>query len=444
VGLAFTGCADDGDDDDDGGGGGSTTFAGVAAGSGVSGALTVTVATSEPIPAARITGPRHEVTATGTFTPTGGSAVVLTGTYNDEDGALILSGGGYTFTGTYANGVISGTFTGPGGSGSFSVLAAPAGTARTYCGTFVSNKGGSGGTFNIAVSGQTLAGVAYVIDDDEAIPLIGTRDDDDSLHISIASSPPLPIAEGQISEDSTTVAGVYDNNEGDTGTFSGELCSSAGGNSTTFAGIAAGHAEVGALTITVQTSTPRPARVRGGGAVAATGIYYHTNVSHPLSGTYDPSTNVFSLSGSGYTFVGVYSSAGRQEGTWTRTGNNGEWVTATVSDSLDAYCGTFTSTSITNPGSVGLVLNGSVAMGVAVGDDSTDPLIPLDGVVEGNQVLIYFPATKNVFASGTIAGGGASITGTYDDGEGDSGTWTTTLCSVPVVVPHARLMGFRR
>jgi hypothetical protein len=423
--TAFTlaGCGSD--DDGPGPGPGATTFAGVAAGTGgTSGSINVTVATATPAPAgpARITRPLTVVNATGTFTLNGGSAIALTGTYDDQTNVLVVTGGGYAFTGVYANGVISGTFTGPGGvDGAFSMQVSTGVAARAYCGEYTSDVGGGGGTFNLVVTGATVSGVAWDVDSDTATPLIGTRLANDSLYVSIASTT-TQVAAGTVSSDSATVSGVY-SIDGDTGTWSGGLCGT-GTGAASYRGIAAGHEESGGLELSVASGS--------GPSLPATGNYRIAGGSTiALSGTYNITTQVFDLSGGGYQFTGAYVSAGRQQGTWTSATSDGQWVTATENAQLDTYCGTFTSNTGGDDGHLGVVLNGNVVTGVAVSADPTATVVPLDGIVSGNVVTIYFPATTDQFATGVIATGGASITGTYDDQAGEAGDWTAQLCPSP-------------
>jgi hypothetical protein len=59
---------------------------------------------------------------TGSVHVTGGETSSLTGTFTPPSGPLYASGGGYTFTGTIQDGLLGGTWTGPGTSGSWTTL----------------------------------------------------------------------------------------------------------------------------------------------------------------------------------------------------------------------------------------------------------------------------------------------------------------------------------
>ncbi len=130
---------------------GSTTVVGVIASASESGVLTVTIATGSLglLPRAgslfafftavtpAYASATASVNATATLVIQGGATIALTGTYDTGTHTLSISGGGYTFTGTYSNGVLSGTFTNPtGGTGGFTGQSGSSGSVVAYCGTF--------------------------------------------------------------------------------------------------------------------------------------------------------------------------------------------------------------------------------------------------------------------------------------------------------------------
>ena len=100
------------------------------------------------------------IAVTGTITvPSTGATIALTGSYDPASGALTVSGGGYTLTGTHAAGVIQGSATGPAGSVTFVVVKGDASAVDRYCGTYRDPEGSSG-TFNLVVKGGVAFGVA--------------------------------------------------------------------------------------------------------------------------------------------------------------------------------------------------------------------------------------------------------------------------------------------
>ena len=148
---------------------GSTTFEGVIAGDSasgqLSGSITLTIATaslSVTSPAVLdIAGVQASVNVTGTLKIEGGASITLTGTYDTGTHALTVSGGGYSFSGSFSNGTLSGTFTAPGGGGgSFSTSSTSgSGAVYSFCGSAVATTAGGGGaTFNLVIN--TGAGTA--------------------------------------------------------------------------------------------------------------------------------------------------------------------------------------------------------------------------------------------------------------------------------------------
>ncbi len=65
-----------------------------------------------------------------------GEIINVTGTYDTATKSFTVSGGGYTITGTVNNGVISGSYTGPGGSGTFSLILGTRAQMTFYCGSY--------------------------------------------------------------------------------------------------------------------------------------------------------------------------------------------------------------------------------------------------------------------------------------------------------------------
>lgn len=154
----------------------TSTFQGTIAGSGrQSGTLTVSVqaqvAASFPSImrwpfVATLHAQGTTVAATGSLHIAGGSTVALTGTFDSSTKVLILSGGGFTFTGSLGGSVLSGTYTGPNGAtGGFSSHSTAAGTVTPYCGTFVGSPCDfcpvSTGVFNIEVSATGAVSGVY-------------------------------------------------------------------------------------------------------------------------------------------------------------------------------------------------------------------------------------------------------------------------------------------
>jgi hypothetical protein len=216
----------------------STSFDGVIASQTLTGSLSFSVA-STALSVARAPGAAIapavvrpafaamgvDVAVTGTLKLAGSSAIQLTGTYNTSSHALSLAGGGYTFTGTFADGRIDGTFTSPTDSGTFSVQPSDNATIRNYCGTY----GGStdNGHFNIAVnsSAGTLSGVWVSGVDGRSGGLTGTTSGSTfTINVLEGGAPTGTVVTGTIT--ATSVSGTYSGDpNGGPGTVSGAVCS---------------------------------------------------------------------------------------------------------------------------------------------------------------------------------------------------------------------------
>ena len=110
-------------------------------------------------------------TATGTLTPTGSAGVSLSGTYNSGSGAVSVSGGGHTLTGTISNGSLDGNYNGPGGAGKFGTQhGATSSDVALFCGSY---DGASSGVWNLSKSGNSLRG-AYADDGGGSAALAGS------------------------------------------------------------------------------------------------------------------------------------------------------------------------------------------------------------------------------------------------------------------------------
>jgi hypothetical protein len=204
-----------------------------------------------------------------------------------------------------------------------------------------------------------------------------------------------------------------------------------GAASTTFIGIAVGGTakdESGSLVFVVDgTALAPPAALTTSSAAPFTVSGSVTLVSpaagsQSLTGTYDPATDVLDVSGGGYGFTGGYDGASRLEGTYTGPNGPGSFVAALEAVSAQAYCGTFAGD---DDGIWNFVVNGTVLSGTAL--SSSGQVVALDGTVTANDVTIVNPLNLAgpPLATGTL---GAPATGLWDNGVGESGSWTGTAC----------------
>lgn len=128
------------------------------------------------------------VTLTGTVTLSDGTTATLNnGMWDTSTGALSVSGGGFTFSGTMVSGHLSGgTFTGPSITGVFSLQLQTTSTGTSvYCGTYTGRtpeafpSGGTGtgpdnGTWNLVVGASTVD-VVVLSSAGDPLALDGTR-----------------------------------------------------------------------------------------------------------------------------------------------------------------------------------------------------------------------------------------------------------------------------
>jgi hypothetical protein len=103
----------------------------------------------------------------------GGQTIQLMGTFDTTTGALMITGGGFTFAGTLSNGVINGDCLGPGGiMGTFTVQSNSAGTVAVYCGTY---GGQANGTWNLVQGADNTMTGSYTSSEGDSGLITGTR-----------------------------------------------------------------------------------------------------------------------------------------------------------------------------------------------------------------------------------------------------------------------------
>lgn len=203
----------------------SSRFLGTVAGDGVSGTLSLTLATATPRP--QFGAARVQVAASGRFVLlTGGGATMdLTGSHDTATQVFSVTGGGWTFTGGVTSVGLEGGFTAPSATGIFTLLQQGAGadTVIVVTGSFVSGAGGPGGVFNLAVRGTAIHGNAWTDGEVTATVLDGTfTPATGAISIVNPQNPGgPPLATGVYDPGSGIASGDYDNGAGDTGTWSG-------------------------------------------------------------------------------------------------------------------------------------------------------------------------------------------------------------------------------
>lgn len=225
--CGLTGCGSDKSTNPPGGGAGSTSYTGTVTGTGANGKLTITVATSSPAPQTGTYGTRVVVNATGTFTPTGGADIALTGSYDSGSKTLAVAGAGpWTFGGTLANGKMEGDGaygSPPTAVGHFVLL--PGTTAVTVIVGRYDNVDPMGldGDFNLSINGAEVHGSAVPDGGGDTIPLDGTYNSTNgAISIVNPGNPSGPaLATGSFNSGTGVASGTYDTGAGETGSWSG-------------------------------------------------------------------------------------------------------------------------------------------------------------------------------------------------------------------------------
>ena len=186
--------------------GGATAYVGTLGNSVEAGTMTLTFASAPPKTAplsAEAVTAIINVSGTVKF---GGTTITLSGTFNTDNDSLIVSGGGYSFRGVLVDGNISGEYTGPNGSGSFTTESSTEeGSVKVYVGTSheTSPDTTQHGRFLLVVKGNAITGIT-----DSGLKLAGTITGTNvSVHFVIA--PDVELAHGTISGDGTSMQGEY-------------------------------------------------------------------------------------------------------------------------------------------------------------------------------------------------------------------------------------------
>jgi hypothetical protein len=200
----------------------------------------------------------------------------------------------------------------------------------------------------------------------------------------------------------------------------------------TFAGSASGAGVSGSLSVTIAVSSaPAPGTMALRAQVAATGtLTLSGGGTVDLTGTYDDATGAVTLEGGSWSVSGTRSGAALSGTVTSPGGILGGFVAAQSGDAAPrVYCGAYASATPGGPrGLFNLVISGAAVTGLAV-DEQTGEVVALQGTLSGASITIADPNGGSVaFATGTLAGGPDTCAGTYDDGLGDTGSWSAARC----------------
>ncbi|MBI3195062.1 MAG: hypothetical protein HYZ34_11455 [Ignavibacteriae bacterium] len=200
----------------------TTTYSGTIAGDSESGSITFVVGGSAKAAPQQNTNLLALLSVTGTIKLSDGASITLTGTFNTDTDSIYVSGGGYSFAGKLSNGTISGTYTGPNGSGAFSVQVGAHGTVKVFCGTYVENDNSQSGLLNIALKDTILRGLSISYSNGNKTFLTGTLSGS-TIMMYLANQPAQVIATGTLT--GATATGTYSSGN-DQGTWTMTLCDS--------------------------------------------------------------------------------------------------------------------------------------------------------------------------------------------------------------------------
>lgn len=218
--VVMTGCSKD-DNPSQGG----PTYYGTFAGPSESGSMTTNFASAPSKVSSAIPNDAAAIiTVTGTIKIDGGATINLTGTYDTETDSLKISGGGYSFAGTFSSGEVSGNYDGPSGSGSFIITASASGTVKVYCGEYHEVSPGTGsGKINILLDGAAITVLVRNESGDDVNVFKGALSGSSvTIYVSGTSGPVL--ATGSMdNEAQTSMSGEYQT-ESEIGTWFAELC----------------------------------------------------------------------------------------------------------------------------------------------------------------------------------------------------------------------------
>lgn len=199
-----------------------------------------------------------------------------------------------------------------------------------------------------------------------------------------------------------------------------------GGSTTTFTGVISQDdgSTSGSIEFVIQTASPAPPSPTGPSIrnpVTLTGTL-KMGGTVTLTGTYDPDTDILGATGGGYDIGGGFDGTNRLEGFWTGPGGTSGTFVTTRAGGATAFCGTYDEDDDGSvDGTFSFVIAGSTLSGERYPSGGGGP-VALDGVVNGNNITIYFPGTTTTLAVGTRNGG--AVTGTFDDLQGTTGSWT--------------------
>ena len=169
--------------------------------------------------------------------------------------------------------------------------------------------------------------------------------------------------------------------------------------------------ESGSFDLMVATTTTGTLKLVGGGPMA-------------MAGTYVAATQLFTVSGGGFTLTGTIDGTGKLLGTYTHGSNHG-YVAGfehTAANPVTVFCGTYAGAA---QGVMNLTRRGTSLSGAYVNIDGSDG--HMSGTISGSSISITdIQDTPGGIFVGTLSG--TTMSGTWSI-SGVTGTWTaSTTC----------------
>ncbi|MFN0156433.1 MAG: hypothetical protein ACKVRP_00005 [Bacteroidota bacterium] len=183
----------------------------------------------------------------------------------------------------------------------------------------------------------------------------------------------------------------------------------------TYVGTIANGTESGSISMTV---APSKSTGINSGVTGTLTIVSPSDTTITLTGTF--TTDTLAVTGGAYAFDGTLA-GGSISGDYTGPNGPGQFsAQPSTNNSVTVYAGTYTSSTISgNFGTFNIVINGTVITGFSV-DSGSGESTTLTGTLTGNNISIL-----GGLAVGTLAG--TTVSGTYNNGSGDQGTWSGEL-----------------
>ena len=192
-----------------------------------------------------------------------------------------------------------------------------------------------------------------------------------------------------------------------------------GGQSTAYAGTFANSTESGSMSVNAAAAKSTGIDVTVTGTIR---VITPTAATITVTGTLV--NNILTITGGGYTFTGTLTGT-TISGAYTGPNGAGTF-TAQVSTNSSAkiYVGTYTTQVAGHvSGTFNMVINGTVISGVSASSNGSGQF---GGTLSGATITIFNPATPTVtLATGVVVG--TTVSGTYNDGQGDNGVWSGAL-----------------